>query len=74
MTRKIFALAICTIFTTLSSLAQTPPDNEVWYTTTDGKKAELDEGTDNGNFKIISHTYANGKGVVRADRAIEDYA
>ena len=73
MKRKIFALVICTIFTTLSSLAQTPPDNEVWYTTTDGKKAELYEGNDNVNFKIISHTYANGKGVVRANRAIEDY-
>ncbi len=73
MTRKIFALAICILTTILTVSAQTPPDNEVWYTTTDGKKAELYEGNDNGDIQIISHTYGNGKGVVRANRAIEDY-
>jgi hypothetical protein len=59
--------------------AQTPPDNEIWYTTTDGKKAELDEGPFPGfyyydnishEYNIISHTYNNGKGVIRADQPI----
>ena len=73
MTRKIFALAICILTTILTVSAQTPPDNEVWYTTTDGKKAELYEGDENWGIQIISHTYDNGKGVVRANRAIEYY-
>ena len=69
MTRKIFALVICTIFTTLSSLAQTPPDNEVWYTTTDGKILNV-EIVDEFNG-LDAHYYENGKGVIRTTDPIE---
>lgn len=69
MTRKILTLVICTIFTTLSSLAQTPPDNEVWYTTTDGKILNV-EIVDEFNG-LDSHYYENGKGVIRTTNPIE---
>ena len=69
MTRNTLTLIICTIFTTLSSLAQTPPDNEVWYTTTDGKILNV-EIVDEFNG-LDSHYYENGKGVIRTTNPIE---
>ena len=69
MTRKILTLVICTIFTTLSSLAQTPPDNEVWYTTTDGKILNV-EIVDEFNG-LDSHYYESGKGVIRTTDPIK---
>ena len=54
------------VATSPTALAQCP-DNEIWYTTRDGKKAELYVGHSldwsNPDLKIMSHTYANGKGV-----------
>ena len=62
------------VATSLTALAQCP-NNEIWYTTRDGKKAELYVGLDldasNPNLKIVSHTYANGKGVIRANGPIK---
>lgn len=45
------------------------PDNEIWYTSTDGKVVEP---TNAGAFdaNIISNTYADGKGILRFDKAI----
>ena len=60
MLRKLFVLVICLVATIFSASAQTPPNNEIWYTTTDGKKAEV-----SGWF--MSHTYENGKGVVHME-------
>ena len=63
---------------TIQTQIQTPPDNEIWYTTTDGKIAELyDSGApSSGNgedFEIVSHFYRNGKGVIRANKPIKAY-
>lgn len=77
MHHKLFTLIVCLVATIATALAQTPPDNEIWYTTTDGKKAEFVDGNyweENGSdFKIISHTYSNGKGVIRANNPIIEY-
>ena len=77
MHHKLFTLIVCLVATIATALAQTPPDNEIWYTTTDGKKAEFVGGNyweENGSdFKIISHTYSNGKGVIRANNPIIEY-
>ncbi len=77
MLRKLSTLILCLVAAVATASAQTPPDNEIWYTTTDGKKAKLlDEGSEfwNGSkFKIISHTYSNGKGIVRANQPIIGY-
>lgn len=46
---------------------ETPPNNEIWYTTTDGQPIELTYG-DYIGFRtddVVSHTYANGKGIIR---------
>lgn len=40
------------------------PDNEVWYTTTDGK---VINPYYNSNINIVSNKYENGKGVIRFD-------
>ena len=62
------------VATSLTALAQCP-NNEIWYTTRDGKKAELYGGlfldSSKPNLKIVSHTYANGKGVIRANGPIK---
>ena len=78
MLRKLFIFVLCLVATISASQAQTIPNNEIWYTTTDGKIAELTIGSEpmveNGSdFKIISHTYENGKGVIRANKAIKVY-
>ena len=78
MLRKLFIIALClvaTIFTTQAQ-TQTPPDNEIWYTTTDGKIADLEFGdepvSENGeDFEIVSHTYENGRGVIRVNKPIK---
>ncbi|MBR4952722.1 MAG: leucine-rich repeat domain-containing protein, partial [Alistipes sp.] len=80
MLRKLFIIALCLVATTFTTQAQTqtPPDNEIWYTTTDGKIAELQYGEwhapENGeDFEIVSHTYENGSGVIRANKPIKAY-
>ena len=77
MLRKLSTLILCLVAAVATASAQTPPDNEIWYTTTDGKKAKLlDNGSsifNDAGFKIISHTYSNGKGIVRANQPIIGY-
>ena len=78
MLRKLFTLIVCLVAAVATASAQTPPDNEIWYTTTDGKKAELVIGRDsfeeNGwYFEIISHTYNNGLGIIHANKPIKAY-
>jgi hypothetical protein len=47
----------------------TPPDNEIWYYSTDGKVLEpLNAEIVDAN--IISNTYENGKGIIRFDRSV----
>ena len=78
MIRKLSTLVLSLMVSTFVAQAQTPPDNEIWYTTTDGKKAELWMGSDsfeeNGwYFEIISHTYSNGLGIIHANKPIKAY-
>ena len=77
MLRKLFVFVICFVAATATASAQTPPDNEIWYTTTDGKKAKLVTGDDifedDHDANIISHTYSNNKGIIRVSRAITSY-
>ena len=78
MLRKLFVFVVCLMAAITTASAQTPPDNEIWYTTTDGKKAELVIGRDsfeeNGwYFEIISHTYNNGLGIIHANKPIKAY-
>ena len=40
-----------------------PPNNQIWYTTTDGKAITFHDAS-GFNATITSHTYSNGKGVV----------
>lgn len=42
---------------------QTQPDNEIWYTSTDGNVVQL--ASTSGFPEIISNTYSNGKGVIK---------
>lgn len=61
--------------------AENIPDNEIWYTTNDGKTVNLELSYPTYNSQpfdanIISHTYENGKGVIKCDApitAINDY-
>ena len=75
MIRKLSTLVFSLMVSTFVAQAQTPPDNEIWYTTTDGKKAELWEEEsfeENGwYFEIISHTYHNGLGIIHANKPIK---
>lgn len=42
------------------------PNNEIWYTTTDGQIAQPNGNADFG-ANVISNTYNNGKGVIKFD-------
>lgn len=59
MARKITALLLVLITTVSLAYAQTPPENEIWYTTTDGKKISF-----NAN-NLVSNSYNNGRGVLK---------
>ncbi len=77
MLRKLLTLVLCLV-ATVNTLCAQCPDNEIWYTTTDGKIADLlfgnGQAPDNGDdFEIVSHTYDGGKGIVRANRPIKVY-
>ena len=39
--------------------AQTPPDNEIWYTTTDGRTISFNDDD------LVSNSYNNGRGVLK---------
>ena len=42
------------------------PNNEIWYTTTDGNVLVLNNNAE-FNVSVVSNTYINGKGVIRFD-------
>ena len=69
MKRNIFRLllsAVLMMCCTVSALAQldTPPDDEIWYTTTDGNKCDPDK-SDVFGATIISNKYENGHGTIK---------
>ena len=52
-----------------------PPDNEIWYTTTDGNKINLEASYPIYNEKpfdcnVVSHVYQGGKGIICCDAPI----
>ena len=69
MLRKITTTVICVIATMFAAQAQCP-NNEIWYTTSDGQKVELyyNGGTKN---RLVSHTYADNKGVITMQHDIK---
>ena len=71
MLRKLFVFVVCLMATIATVSAQTPPYNEIWYTTTNGKK--LDVYFSN----MVSNSYNNGRGVLKFQNcvtSIEDEA
>lgn len=77
MLRNLLTLALC-LMAAVTTLCAQCPDNEIWYTTTDGKMADIlfgnGQAPDNGDdFEIVSHTYDGGKGIVRANKPIKVY-
>ena len=67
MLRKLSTLILCLVAAVATASAQTPPDNEIWYTTTDGRK--LDDSDPMPSF-LVSHSFHNGKGVFKFSRDV----
>ena len=59
MLRKLSTLILCLVAAVATASAQTPPDNEIWYTTTDGSKIHIN--TNN----LVSNNYYNGRGILK---------
>ena len=68
MLRNVFVLVISLLATIMTASAQTPPNNEIWYTTTDGEM--LNEYITEFADYLVSHTYHNGKGILRFSRNV----
>ena len=64
MLRKLFTLVLCLATTAIAVQAQTqtPPNNEIWYATTDGKTVNISGGHDN---EVLDNSYRNGVGAIR---------
>ena len=54
------------IDTEATEIPTTPPNNEIWYTSTDGKIVEPYK-KDGFSSTIVSNTYEDGKGVIKFD-------
>ena len=59
MLRKLSTLILCLVAAVATASAQTPPDNEIWYTTTDGSKIHIN------TYNLVSNSYNNGRGVLK---------
>jgi hypothetical protein len=70
MIRNIIATIVFAVLSILSVAAQCP-NNEVWYTTNDGKKADIYCYVNQDN-RVISHTFGNGKGVIKMETDLVD--
>ena len=66
MLRKLFTLIVCLVAAVATASAQTPPYNEIWYTTTDGRPLFINSGY-KGSVDLYLHsdTYNDGRGVLR---------
>ena len=59
--------------------SDTPPNNEIWYTSSDGQPIEISRYNDNhtptiadfGGANIISNVYKDGKGVITFDSEVK---
>ena len=47
----------------------TPPNDEIWYTSTDGNSVTFSPGSSSG-ANVVSNTYENGKGIIKFDGEI----
>lgn len=65
MLRRIFILVVCIFATALATSAQCPT-NEIWYTTIDEAKVS----TEKLEGSIITHTYQDGKDIIRFDKPV----
>ena len=59
MLRKLFTMLVCLMAAVATASAQTPPDNEIWYTTTDGRTISFNDDD------LVSNSYNNGRGVLK---------
>lgn len=49
------------------------PNNEIWYTSTDGNVVELYRVNDFGGAQMVSNTYSDGKGVIKFDADLTQF-
>ena len=59
MLRKLFVIIVCLMAAVATASAQTPPNNEIWYTTTDGRTISFNDDD------LVSNSYNNGRGVLK---------
>ena len=59
MLRNLFTLIVCLVAVVATASAQTPPDNEIWYTTTDGRTISFNDDD------LVSNSYNNGRGALK---------
>ena len=60
MLRRLFTLIVCLVAAVATASAQTPPDNEIWYTTTDGRPLFINSGYKYSvGLYMYSDTYNN---------------
>ena len=65
--QTIFLCLLCMIG--IGVHAEEIPNNEIWYTSSDGKVVTPDRSYEFG-ANIISNTYSNGKGVMKFDNSV----
>ena len=66
MLRKLLAFVVCLVAAVATASAQTPPYNEIWYNTTDGRPLFINSGYKGSvDLYLYSDTYNNGRGVLR---------
>ena len=66
MLRKLLAFVVCLMAAVATASAQTPPYNEIWYTTTDGRPLFINRGYKGSvGLYMYSDTYNNGRGVLK---------
>ena len=71
MLRKLFVFVVCLMAAVATASAQTPPYNEIWYTTTDGRTISFNDDD------LVSNSYNNGRVVLKFRdivTSIGDYA
>ena len=66
MKYKFLTIVFCLIAAITTASAQSQPDNEIWYTTTDGRPMYLNSGYYKAvGLYLESDTYRNGRGVLK---------
>ncbi|MDO5447879.1 MAG: leucine-rich repeat domain-containing protein, partial [Prevotellaceae bacterium] len=63
--KQLFALCLFSLVSIVASAEETIPNNQIWYTTTEG--VVLGTREDGFGANIVSNTYEDGKGVITFD-------